>query len=284
MHKINGLAAAAALSILTATACGGGGDASGLPTLVDSPSAAAAQNTEPEESEASEAGSNVASARPDADSPQADADSVPAASAVSRQGPADPQSVAAAPSETAGAEPGEATDASGAAASSGGRPAEDMTDEERLLEFARCMRDNGVDFPDPVVDADGGVTFGVRPGAGNASGLAAIGRDPDLPRALEACDALREALAFGPGRNGFDTTELQDQLLVFAQCMRDNGVDMGDPDLRDFLPGPAGRADGAEPGGPFAGVDFDDPEVREFIEVCRDQALLPEPGAGARRP
>ena len=114
----------------------------------------------------------------------------------------------------------------------------DMTDEESLLAFAECMRDNGVDFPDPVVEADGTVTFGFRPGGGGEGGLAAlrdIGRNPNLPAARDACSGLLEGLAFGPGQGGFDLVELQDTLLEFAQCMRDNGVDMGDPDLRDFI-------------------------------------------------
>ena len=156
----------------------------------------------------------------------------------------------------------------------------DMTDEESLLAFAECMRDHGVDFPDPVVEADGTVTFGFRPGGGGEGGLAAlreIGRNPNLPAARDACSGLLEGLAFGPGQGGFDLVEIQDTLLEFAQCMRDNGVDMGDPDLRDFIPG--GDDDG-QPGRPFGGIDFSDPDLLTAFQTCQQQVSLPTPRFG----
>ncbi|MYG99082.1 MAG: hypothetical protein F4144_06410, partial [Acidimicrobiaceae bacterium] len=57
------------------------------------------------------------------------------------------------------ADPGNATGEEFAEPGSGAGEAsvdtENMTDEESLLAFAECMRDNGVEFPDPVVEADG---------------------------------------------------------------------------------------------------------------------------------
>ena len=156
---------------------------------------------------------------------------------------------------------------------------EDLTDEERLLAFAECMRENGVDFPDPVVEADGTVIFGFRPGGGGdgLGRLGEIGRDSDLPAARQACGGMLEGLAFGPGQGGFDPIELQDTLLEFAQCMRDNGVDMGDPDLSRFGPG---GGDDEPPGGPFGEIDGDDPDVAAAFEVCQQQ--LPGLGPGGR--
>ena len=38
--------------------------------------------------------------------------------------------------------------------------ADELTiDEDKVLEFAACMREQGIDFPDPVVDSDGNVGF-----------------------------------------------------------------------------------------------------------------------------
>lgn len=152
-----------------------------------------------------------------------------------------------------------------------------MTDEERLLAFAECMRENGVDFPDPVVEADGTVTFGFRPGGGGdgIQRLREIGRDPDLPAARDACAGMLEGLAFGPGQGGFDSVELQDSLLEFAQCMRDNGVDIGDPDMSAFRPG---ANDDDQPAGPFGPIDINDPDVAPAFEAC--QQRLPQPGRG----
>ncbi|MDE0160252.1 MAG: hypothetical protein OXL98_00815 [Acidimicrobiaceae bacterium] len=179
------------------------------------------------------------------------------------------------------ADPGNATGEESAEPGSGAGEesvdAENMTDEESLLAFAECMRENGVDFPDPVVEADGTVTFGSRPGSGGGgfAALGEIGRDPDLPAAQDACGGMLEGLAFGPGQGGFDLIELQDALLEFARCMRDNGVDIGDPDMSVFAPG-ADPND--EPGGLFRGtIDLEDPDVATAFAVCQQQL----PGGGS---
>ncbi len=158
-----------------------------------------------------------------------------------------------------------------------GTPAE-LTDEERLLEFAQCMRDNGVDFPDPVVEADGTIVFGRRPGGAgggqDSEGVEAIGRDPNLPAARAACSEHIEGLALGPGGQNFDEVrvELMDRLLEFAQCMRDNGVDIGDPDPSAFGPGGGG-------GRPFGELDFGDADVSAAFDICGEQ-LPARPGRG----
>ena len=72
----------------------------------------------------------------------------------------------------------------------------------------------------------------------------------------------------------FDLTEIEDQLVAFATCMRGQGIDMDDPDLTDFAPGGAGGADG----GPFGDIDIDDPEVQAALEVCQAEIAF---GQGA---
>ena len=152
--------------------------------------------------------------------------------------------------------------------------------EERLLRFADCMREHGVDFPDPVVEADGSVRFGFRPGTGGAGEAQELGRDPDLLAAREACEDLLEGLSFGPGSGDFDITESQDTLLEFARCMRANGVDMGDPDLSSF--GPGGDNDGPG-GGPFGGaIDLQDADVVAALEVCQEEINIGRFARGGR--
>lgn len=257
--------AVAAVVVLAAVACGGS-DSSGLATLEKASTTAPAIDpaevepvsgstavTQPvtETTEAGEAASEVR-----ANSAEAEADGATAAVAFAE--PADTTAEEALEIEDiAGEEPAEAGD---------------LTDEERLLAFAECMRENGVDFPDPVVEADGTVTFGFRPGGG---GGLQTGRDADLPAARDACSGMLGGLAFGPGPGGSDLIELQDRLLEFARCMRDNGVDMGDPDLSRF--GPGGNDDD-QPGGPFGviEIDGDDPDLDAAFEVCQQQ--LPQAG------
>jgi hypothetical protein len=170
--------------------------------------------------------------------------------------------------------------------------------EEKALEFSQCMRDNGVeDFPDPTVDADGNVQLGGGgPGAGAADG-ASPRQDEDFQTAQEACGSLLDGLTFGGGRGGpgggFDNTELQDALVAFSDCLRDEGLDVGDI---TFGPPPDatgnGTADGATegstapqappaagergPGGDPSqrmieslGLDPDDPAVQAALEKCQ---------------
>jgi len=139
------------------------------------------------------------------------------------------------------------------------------SEEETLLEFAACMRDNGVvDFEDPVVNPDGSVEFGFAGGVGSADPFANV--DPDVVEAAFAgCSDALLGLAFGPdGR--FDLVAFQDTLLEFAECMRDNGIDVDDPSLADFAPG---NGEGGGFGGPFAELDIGDPDVRAAFEACQ---------------
>jgi hypothetical protein len=99
--------------------------------------------------------------------------------------------------------------------------------QAQALEFAQCMRDNGVDeFPDP--DASGELTID---GVVNGSSL-----DPDGPewqQAMGACEDLQPPGFFGDQ----DVSDAEQQLrLEFAQCMRDQGVaDFPDPARGDPL-------------------------------------------------
>ncbi len=132
-------------------------------------------------------------------------------------------------------------------------------DEARLLAFAACMRENGVeDFPDPQLNADGSVDFGVA----DERPLAEVD-DATAEAAFNACIGELEGAAFAPGGADFDLTDLQDRLVAFAACMRDEGIDFDDPDLGDVF-----GEDGIT--NPFADLDVEDPDVLAAIEVCQD--------------
>jgi len=73
----------------------------------------------------------------------------------------------------------------------------------------------------------------------------------------------------------FDDLTDEELLLEFAQCMRDNGVDVPDPDPNAFGPGSGG-------GGPFGEIDFDDADVSAAFDVCGEQ-LPSRPGRGGRQ-
>lgn len=135
----------------------------------------------------------------------------------------------------------------------------DQSDEDAAIAFVACMRDNGVDLADPVVEADGSVALGgPAGGAGN-------GRPEGFREAREVCGELLDGVNFGGGAGGFDAAEAEDSLLAFAQCLRDQGLDVDDPDL-DSLGSGGGRGAG------LFGENFDpqDPANEAAVETCRD--------------
>lgn len=164
---------------------------------------------------------------------------------------------------------GVATLESGDAVVDEDRTDSDGNDDERaLLAFSACMRDNGVEaFPDPVLDADGSVDFGrgsdpfgdVRPEVAEA--------------AVNACLDELDGVSFAPGGADFDINEIQDSLVEFAQCMRDNGVDFDDPDLSAIF-------DDGQVRNPFGELDITDSDVRAAVEMCQDVFAGVGPGNG----
>ncbi|ONI87146.1 hypothetical protein ALI22I_22040 [Saccharothrix sp. ALI-22-I] len=120
----------------------------------------------------------------------------------------------------------------------------EMSQEDRSRRFAGCMRDNGVDMPDP------------DPGGGKLGGLGKADRtDPDFEEARDAC---REFLPGGGDLSKLDP-EMLDQLREFTQCMRDNGIDMPDPD-----------PNGGKLGG-LGNVDRDSPAFQTAMKACQDK-------------
>lgn len=131
-------------------------------------------------------------------------------------------------------------------------------EEEALLEFSACMRDNGVeDFEDPVINSDGTIDFGTPGGQGGE--IPSDAEIEELEAAFQICADQLAGVAFG-GDGAFDITEFQDSFVEFASCMRDNGVELDDPDF-------------AAPGGIidiFGDIDITDPEIQAALEQCQD--------------
>ena len=135
----------------------------------------------------------------------------------------------------------------------GGEAASDEELEEQALEFSRCMRENGVpDFPDPEIE-DGRIRMQI----GGPDGGGEIDQEA-MEQAMQACEDL--APRGGGNFSEEDRQEMQDAFLEYAQCMRDNGYDMPDP---DFGEGEGGlfRMEG-EP---------DDPAFKKAQEACEDK-------------
>jgi len=109
--------------------------------------------------------------------------------------------------------------------------------EEQMLAFQRCMRDHGVDVQVTMADPNAtggkvGVNIQTGPGPSAANGgRAQPGTAPDEQKLKAADDACHSLLPNGGQGDPSRTMDpqLQDQLLAFAQCMRDHGIDFPDP-------------------------------------------------------
>jgi hypothetical protein len=119
---------------------------------------------------------------------------------------------------------------------------------EAALEFAECMREQGVDMPDP--SRDGGIILRAGPESGN---------DPaTVERAQKACRKHLEDVR-PPELSDEDQRELRERALDFARCMREHGIDVPDPTF-----GERGAMRQRMP----EGLSPDDPRFEEAQEAC----------------
>ena len=107
-------------------------------------------------------------------------------------------------------------------------PAEDIDDEQAILDLVACLRENGLDIPDPQFGPEG-------PAFADPSVLASIdfGSDVFLD-AMDACESYLEAVR--PAVDPEQRAEQVEQQLVLAECMRREGMEeFPDPDpVRGF--------------------------------------------------
>jgi len=104
--------------------------------------------------------------------------------------------------------------------------------EEAALDYVECMRDHGVDMPDP--QAGGGILM--QSSATEDSGEMSVGPGPGDERFVEADGACQKYMSAVTGAMEMDPeqeAEMRQQMLDYAQCMRDHGVDMPDPEFGD---------------------------------------------------
>jgi hypothetical protein len=138
---------------------------------------------------------------------------------------------------------------SGEEATAGGERLSQADVQEAGVEYARCMREQGFDVPDP------------KPGGGGVRGLMT---DNDLESQPGYRDAERECRKHLEGLvsqiSDGQREQFRESRLEFARCMRDEGFDVPDPK-------PGGGPDGD--GGMLGELDQNDPRVQEALDRCR---------------
>jgi hypothetical protein len=128
---------------------------------------------------------------------------------------------------------------------------------EQMRQFAQCMREHGVDVPDPGSDPGSGIRITTSDG-------------PKSDTAMQACQHLLPA-----GKLQTPSAEDLEKFRQYAQCMREHGIDMADPD-------PNGGGGLKISKGPNNGSDRlnpDDPTFQAAHDACKDK-LPGKVGAG----
>ena len=143
-------------------------------------------------------------------------------------------------------------------------PAEAIEGEEAILEFVACLRENGLDLPDPQ--------FGSEGPRMDPSALMGIDfRSSDFLDAMAACQDLLAAVQ--PEIDPEQQAEQVEQQLAFAECLRREGIDFPDPDpVRGFTLGAMRGDDGELAIDPFS-ADF-----QAASETCVAEVGVEGPG------
>ena len=136
--------------------------------------------------------------------------------------------------------------------SSADRPSARDRALDGAVAFARCMREHGVDMPDPTAGSNGMIRIG--PGPGKA-GARPNPDDPAFARGEAACRRHLDGAMPDPKV----PEEHPDSFVAYARCMRERGIDMPDP-------GPSGAVQ--LKGDPNA-VNPDAPAFRRAHAGCR---------------
>lgn len=129
--------------------------------------------------------------------------------------------------------------------------------QDQLLKFAQCMRQHGVDIPDPV---NGRIQITVTPAPGASPGAGPQTADDSQFQAAQ--NACKQYLPNG-GNGGRQPSQQQlDQATKFAQCMRDHGIPMEDPTVQN--------GDITMQGGDINGpnVDPDSQQFQQAQQAC----------------
>ena len=89
--------------------------------------------------------------------------------------------------------------------------------KQAMLKYAKCMRDHGVNMPDPQFDSNGGGTVRIEQRGGKEA-------DPAKARAAEnACRHFQDEVK-PPPMSEKQQAEMRKRALANSKCMRDHGI------------------------------------------------------------
>jgi hypothetical protein len=142
--------------------------------------------------------------------------------------------------------------------------------EDRMRQFAQCMRDHGIQMDDPQIVSGGGDPNGRSEIRASAPPGANGGADPNDEKFKKAEEECKHLMPEG-GDLGKANPEAEEQMRQFAKCMRENGV--------ENFPDP--QNGGGINISPDSGINPEDPAFKETEKKC--QSLAPQPSEGTQK-
>ena len=145
---------------------------------------------------------------------------------------------------------------------------------EAFVAYAACMREHGVDMPDPQVSDEGGGKFsvGFRPARAAPRPTRTSSRRPTRPagRSSRTRSARASALSC--------RLRTRRSCSSFARCMREHGIDMPDPGEGGVMSGSVG------PAMPKRSIPRSSrPPRRRARTCCRAGSAVTDPASGSAR-
>jgi hypothetical protein len=136
----------------------------------------------------------------------------------------------------------------------GSRRGPDAATKKAMLQYAQCMREHGVDMPDPQFSG-GRVTMQQSAG----------GSPQKMQAAQKACQKFQDKIK-PPPMSAADREKFKQQALANARCMRRHGI--------TNFPDPTFDANGGAQIklGRASGLDPDDPKFQAAQKACAKQA------------
>jgi hypothetical protein len=133
---------------------------------------------------------------------------------------------------------------------------------EGALEYAKCMREHGIDMPDPQRVGSGGIKMTQKGGPGSKAKMDAANKD------------CQKYMVKGGGKapSAAEQAKAKDAMLAYAKCMRAHGVDMPDPKFSSNGGGTTFQLGGpGNKGGSTGGPNPDSPTFKAADEACHSK-------------
>ena len=153
---------------------------------------------------------------------------------------------------------------------SGGKSRSDKA-FEGALKYAKCMRDHGIDAPDPQRVGSGGIKMSMKGGPTNKAKMDAANKD---------CQKYMQ-IGGGQAPSAAEQAKAKDAMLAYAKCMRGHGVNMPDPKFSSSGGGTTFQLGGPGTKGGSTGPNPDSPTFKAADKVCHSNlAALEKNGPG----